>query len=94
MNDTTPNPKVLWAVLQFILPVILAMIAGYGAVKYTAGETQAKIAELERRVTENRADVNRLTENQITRREMQQYIDQTKTDLQEIKQDLRELRKR
>ena len=96
MNETSPttNIKFLWPVLQFTLPLILAIIAGYGSVKYATGENQAKMQSLEQQVKDNRSDLNKMIDNQITRREMQLYIDQTKADLADIKADLRELRKR
>lgn len=96
MSETSPtsNVKFLWPVLQFTLPLILAIIAGYGSVKYATGENQAKVQAMEQQIKDNRSDLNRMIENQITRREMQLYIDQTKADLQDIKEDLRELRKR
>ena len=97
MTDTPAmsiSGKTVFTVVQFILPVILAMAAGYGAVKYSSGETQQKLMELQRRMTENRDDMNKVIDNQITRRKMQLYIDQTRSDLTDIKNDVRELRKR
>lgn len=96
MDQTPPtlNPKLLWTILQFTLPLILAIVAGYGSVKYAAGENEARMNSVEQQVKDNRADLNKVIDNNISRREMQLYIDQTKSDLKEIKEDLRELRKR
>lgn len=96
MNETSPtlNPKLLWTILQFTLPLILAIVAGYGSVKYASGENQARMNSVEAQVKANRDDLNKITENNISRREMQLYIEQTRSDLADIKEDLRELRKR
>lgn len=96
MDQASPtiNPKLLWTILQFTLPLILAIVAGYGSVKYASGENQARMNSVEQQVKDNRADLNKMIDNNISRREMQLYIDQTKSDLKEIKEDLRELRKR
>ena len=52
MDSTTPNTniKFLWPVLQFTLPLILAIIAGYGSVKYATGENQAKVQAMEQQM--------------------------------------------
>lgn len=96
MEQTSPviNPKLLWTVLQFTLPLALAIVAGYGSVKYATGENQARMNSVEQQVKDNRNDLNKMIENNISRREMQLYIDQTRSDLADIKEDLRELRKR
>ena len=79
-------------VLQFVLPVILAIVAGYGSVKYASGETQQKLLDLERRVQSNTEKVDKMNERVVTREELRQFIDATRSDLTDIKTDIRAMR--
>lgn len=98
MTDTkapATNGKATWLILlQFTLPVILAIIAGYGSVKYTSGETQSKLIELERRIEANTEAISRVSERAIPRSEIQLYMEFTKENFEEIKRDLRAIRDR
>lgn len=80
--------------VQVLLPVVLAVIAGYGAVKYSAGETTQQIRALEQQVEANRLEVERIRNTSVTREEMRLFIDQARSDLKEIKDDVREIRNR
>jgi sensor c-di-GMP phosphodiesterase-like protein len=94
IQQTAPPPPKTWlTILQFLLPVILAIVAGYGAVQYASGETQAKINELDRRLKEQSDNLNRTADRMITRDEMRQFIEATRDDLREIKNDIRALRR-
>jgi uncharacterized protein YPO0396 len=81
-------------VLQFILPVILAIIAGYGSVRYASGETQQRLTDLDRRVQANTEKLEKMNERMISRDEMKQFIDSMRSDQTDIKNDIRSLRDR
>lgn len=80
--------------VNVLLPVLLSVIAGYGAVKYSAGDTDRAIKDLQRQVEINRLEIERVRTIAVTRDEMKLFIDQARQDLQDIKSDLREIRNR
>ena len=79
-------------VLQVILPILMAIIAGYGAVKYTSGETTQQLNELTRRSEWNRDQIEKIRANSVSREEMRLFIEQARADLAEIKADIRAMR--
>jgi ABC-type transporter MlaC component len=87
------NGKTALLVLQFVLPLIIAIAGAYGTVRYTAGEQMQRIDNLERQIKADRDDLNKIMDRQITREEFKQFIDATRNDLSEIKTDIREARK-
>lgn len=78
--------------IQVLLPVILSIIAGYGAVRFSSGETTQHLQELERTALRNREDINTLRSNSVTRDEMRLFMESARNDLQEIKADIRAMR--
>lgn len=80
--------------VQVLLPVVLAIVAGYGAVKYSSGDTDRALRDLQRGVELNRLEIERVRSIAVTRDEMKLFIDQARQDLQDIKSDLREIRNR
>lgn len=80
--------------VQVLLPVVLAVIAGYGSVKYSSGETTQQIRALQQQVEANKQEVERIRSTSVTREEMRLFIEQARQDLQDIKMDVREIRNR
>lgn len=96
-----PNEKVQFssggvpmAAFQILLPIVLSIVAGYGAVRYTSGETAQQIQELNRRSLANKAEIDSFRANAVTREELRIFIDSAREDLKEIKDDIRALRER
>lgn len=79
-------------VIQVLLPIVLSIIAGYGAVRYTSGATQQELQELNRRSLANKAEIDQLRANSVTREEMRLFIESAREDLTEIKADIRAIR--
>jgi hypothetical protein len=92
MDAQTANTKTVLMVLQFILPVVLAIIAGYGSVRYASGENQAKQADLERRVKADEEMLQKLSDRMATKDDVKNLSDILRGDLQDIKTDIRALR--
>lgn len=78
--------------VQVLLPVVISIIAGYGAVKYSSGETQQRLEELHRVTLTNKEEIERVRNNAVTREEMRLFIESARQDLQEIKADIRAIR--
>ena len=93
---TTPTNaralKIAALVLQMAAPVALAIVAGYGTVRYAEGTTTQKINNLEDQTRTQQQEIQRANDRAITRAEFQQFIDSTREDLREIKSDVRAIR--
>jgi hypothetical protein len=93
-TSQTTAGKTTMIVLQFILPVILAIIAGYGSVKYSSGETQQRLANDEAKIEEMRKQLEYMRSNSISREEMKIFMDGQSETLRTIQTDIREIRNR
>jgi hypothetical protein len=67
--------------LTSIVPIALSMIGAYGATRFAQGQQSTKIKTLEDQV--------KLC---VTREELKMYIDLTRDDLKDIKENMRALR--
>src|SRR2546421_3443087 len=72
--------------------VVLAIVAGYGAVRYTEGQTQQRLTTVEARAQENHDAIEKRDDRYVTREEFKQFLDTTRDDLKEIKTDVRAIR--
>lgn len=79
-------------VVQIVLPMLLAIVTGYGAVKFTEGETLQKIQALDKRIEENRMQIETVRTGSVSREEMRLFIEQARQDLADIKSDIRSMR--
>ena len=73
--------------LTFI-PIALSMIGAYGATRFAQGQQTTKLKTLEDQL-ETLADHVKLC---VTREELKMYIDLTRDDLKDIKENMRALR--
>ena len=96
---TQPSGKTWVMVLQFVLPVVLAIIGGYVTVRSTASDQQKrsadneqKIVELERRVKADEDGLTKLNDQMVTSREFKLYMDTQTQTLGDIRADIRAIR--
>jgi hypothetical protein len=71
----------LSAVLLAVAPFFLSVVAAYGASQYLQGRTGERLDTIEKK-----------QEQTVTREELKLYIDLTREDLREIKENMRALR--
>ena len=82
-----PEKRKHWIVTaaQWAAPLVLSAVVGYGSVQYAQGTNAQRLATVERDIQRAQAQA----ENFITRDEFKLILD----DLQEIKTDVREVRR-
>lgn len=73
------------AALQWLAPLVLSALVGYGSVQYAQGASAQKLATVERDVE----GLTRKVEQSPSREELKLMLE----DLKEIKQDVREIRR-
>jgi hypothetical protein len=78
--------------VQVLLPMALSMVAGYGAVKYTQGQTEQHLQEVDRRSAYSQVEIDRVRQNAVSREELKIFIDSMRGDLQDIKTEIRAMR--
>jgi hypothetical protein len=79
----------LWiTIARFLVPIVLAAVVGYGAVKFTEGATQTRLQTLETQHNEQL----KTNEKFMTRDEMKIFMDTTSRELTEIHNDVRSIR--
>jgi len=77
-----PHNRSVWlSLLEKLGPILLAVAFAYGTVKYTEGQTQQRLADLE-------SD----SKGFVSREEFKQFTEGAREDLREIKQDVRAIR--
>ena len=91
-RSVQPTRGVIFTILQTLAPLLFAVIAGYGAVRYAEGTTNQRIQNLEAQSKSQDEQLRHTNDKTITREEFQQFIDTTREDLREIKSDVRAIR--
>lgn len=81
-------------IAKFVLPLILAIAGAYGTIKYTSGTTDQRLSNLESRIKSTEDKIDKMGERTVSREELRQFIEATRSDLSDIKQDLRVMRNR
>lgn len=92
-QNLTALPSSPWlGLLRMAGPFLLAAAAGWGAVKFSEGQTQTRLTNVEdkaKAVAQQReSDIQRF----VTQDQFKQLIDATRDDLREIKEDVRAIR--
>lgn len=80
--------RALLSILQIVGPVLLAMVAGYGAVRFAEGDTQARLKTIETQQT-TQIETNKQF---MTREEMKLFMDATTRELNLIHDDVKAIR--
>jgi len=82
MEQAFPSKPFPWiSLLSTLGPLVLCVAGAYGATMLAQGEQRNKISTLEKQA-----------EQMVTRDELKLYIDLTRDDLREIKENMRALR--
>jgi uncharacterized protein HemX len=84
--------RALQKLIESLPAILLAIVAGYGAVRFTEGQTQQRLTTVEARSKENQDAIEKRDDRYVIREEYKQFIDATREDLREIKQDVRAIR--
>jgi hypothetical protein len=85
---TLSNGSFLLDILKFVLPTILAIGAGYGATKFTAGAIEQRLINAENQIIE----IKQSHMGFVTREELRAYLDGQTRALDRIADDLRAIR--
>lgn len=88
LESTKPTGGLLMAVLKAVGPALFAVVVGYGGVRYAEGQTHQRLKTVEAQQQEQKSVNDKL----ITRDEFKQFMEATREDLREIKQDVRAIR--
>lgn len=92
---TEQSPNKLWiTILGWTIPIIIAILSGYGSVVFTNGVREQRLINVETKVTELQRQNERAMDRYITREELKAYLDGQTSTLQQIQMDLRMLRNR
>lgn len=85
MNGEQNKKGWVGAALQWVAPLVLSAVVGYGSVQFAQGQQAQKLSTVERDV----AGLEKKIESNPTREEFKLMLE----DLKEIKQDVREIRR-
>jgi hypothetical protein len=91
MAEISP-PKIASEMVKFVLPIALGMIAGYGTVKYEAGQTEQRLTAAENAIKANRDAIDKSVDREVTRDELKIYMDTQTAILNSIQADVRAMR--
>lgn len=90
LSTSPSNPSL--ALLRTVGPFVLAVVGGFGMVRFTEGDTLARLKGVEEE-TKSVAEARELDAQRfVTREEFKQFVDATRDDLREIKTDVRAIR--
>lgn len=92
-NGTLHTAKLWLSILQWVGPVVLALVAGYGAVVSTRATMEQRVGTLERDVVDLRKGVEYNRDHLVTREELKAYLDGQMRALDQIQEDMRALRR-
>jgi len=84
--------RALQKFLESLPAIALAIVAGYGSVRFTEGLTQQRLTTVEARTKENYEAIEKRDDRYVIREEFKNFIDGTREDLREIKADVRAIR--
>ena len=88
-TNNSRGQRLVATIVSHVAPIALAMIAGYGGVKFAQGTTQQRLRTLENQSQLQQQDQQRANDRAITREEFKLFVDSTREDLREIKTDVR-----
>lgn len=92
-NGSLYKIKSLVSVFTWIGPGCLAIIIGYGSVKFSSGSTEQKILNLENKIIELQKQIERSDSRSLSREEMKIYMDGQSEMLKQIQADVRAWRR-
>ncbi len=92
MPQTLPTNGKGLEITKFVLPLVLAIAGAWGTMKYTSGQTEQRLQNLESKVKISEDNIEKMNNRTMSREEMKFFMDTTRDNLKEIKDDLRTLR--
>ncbi len=88
--------RAIWAVLRIAGPVVLSAVVGWGSVQFSQGTTTTRITNVESEVKSNKqeriVETTSIRDKMLTRDEFKTFSESLRSDIGEIKTDVREIR--